>query len=61
MSDDLNSIKNGPVKLMDFYPALIPFIPEFVKNSWMKLQRMKDLRSDLRHFMEVSKTKGIFE
>ena len=64
--DELNLIKNGPVKLMDFFPVLIPLIPKFVKNSWMKMQRVDELLSNLKNFMEVSKiflffsNKGVF-
>ena len=46
-------VSEGPVKILDLYPWIIPFVPNFIKNGWMKCAYIEELTTDIQKFCEV--------
>ena len=46
-------IMQGPLKLMDIFPWIIPYVPTIIKNKWMKLNCFEELRGEFVDFLKV--------
>ncbi|CAL4092454.1 unnamed protein product, partial [Meganyctiphanes norvegica] len=44
---------NGPVALLDIFPFLIPLVPTFIKNKWMKVDVLESNRDLLFELIMV--------
>ena len=47
------TISEGPMVILDLYPQLSPFIPQFIKNSWMKEKHFRKQINSLHTFLKV--------
>ena len=46
-------IAQGPMKWFDLFPWIVPYIPPFIKNKWMRLDYMQKTRDELNGFLKV--------
>ena len=49
-------VMKGPVQILDMFPWIIPFVPTFIKNKWMKVNFMEHARDELFDFIKVRLT-----
>ena len=46
-------IMEGPITALDFFPWLVPVMPNFIKNSWMQANVLEESRDRLNQFIMV--------
>ena len=44
----------GPAGFLDFFPALVPFVPELIKHKWMHLDSFQANKATIDKFLWVS-------
>ena len=53
INGELNVIQ-GPVQILDMFPWIVPYVPTFIKNKWMKVDFLEESREEFFEFCRVS-------
>ena len=45
--------REGPMRILDLYPWMAPYVPEVIKNSWMKVDYSHKIINELFGYLQV--------